>query len=162
MLANDNNVRQRFKDGIVWVKLGETASSGALIEQLVHAVKRSGGERTAESIIYLMNADKFDPAKAEFQNWFDNRNVLFILDNIWESKDRTFSRWIDVLREIPSGKCSLLCSSPTPLGEKNVEFTQLSEEEQKILFLRHLQLKQDSKEYHDNIKFAHAIIAGCA
>jgi hypothetical protein len=60
MLANDNNVRQQFKDGIIWVELGETASSGALIEQLVHAVKRSGGERTAESIIHLMNAEKFD------------------------------------------------------------------------------------------------------
>jgi NB-ARC domain len=73
MVANENNVRQRFKDGVIWVELGETASSGALIERLAHAVKRSGGERTAESILRLVNFDKFDLAKVEFQNWFDNR-----------------------------------------------------------------------------------------
>jgi hypothetical protein len=31
MLANDDSVRQRFRDRINWVELGESAPSGALI-----------------------------------------------------------------------------------------------------------------------------------
>jgi NB-ARC domain len=127
-LANDGNVRKRFSDGIIWVGLGEKASSRALTERLAHAVKRSGWKKTAESIIRHMDADRFELAKEEFQNWFDSRKVLFVLDNIWESKDRTFNRWIDALREIPGAKSTVLCSIRTPLGEKNVTFTQLSGE----------------------------------
>jgi hypothetical protein len=60
---------------------------------------------------------------------------------------------IDVLREIPGGKSSLLCSSRTPSSEKNVEFTWLSGEEQTKIFVKHLRLRQDSKEYQDNLEF---------
>jgi WD40 repeat protein len=162
MLANDDIVRQRFRDGIVWVELGETASSGALVERLAHAVKLSGGEKTAESIVRRMNANEFDLAKEEFQNWFDNRKVLFVLDNIWESKDRTFNRWVNALRELPGVKRSLLCSSRTLLGETNVEFSQLHAEEQTILFLRHLQLRQDCREYQGNMELTDQILGGCA
>jgi predicted ATPase len=88
MLANDGSVRKRFTDGIIWVDLGENTSPRALTERFAHAVKRSGRKKTAESIIRHMNADRFELAKEEFQNWFDNRKVLFVLDNIWESKDR--------------------------------------------------------------------------
>jgi hypothetical protein len=33
-----------------------------------------------------MDADRFELAKEEFQNWFDNRKVLFVLDNIWNPR----------------------------------------------------------------------------
>jgi WD40 repeat protein len=162
MIANNANVRQRFKDGIVWIELGETASSGALIEGLARAVKRSGGENASEYILRHMDAGKFELAKDEFQNWFDDRDVLFVLDNIWDSKDRDFNRWIDVVQEIPGRKSSLLCSSRTALGEKNIRFTQVSKEEQAKLFLSHLQLQQDSREYQDNMELAQTIIEDCA
>jgi NB-ARC domain len=162
MIANNTNVRRKFKDGIVWIELGEKASLVALIERLARAVKRSGGENTSEYIVRQSDAGKFELAKEEFQNWFENREVLFVLDNIWESRDRALDRWIDVLREIPGGSTSLLCSSRTPLGEKNVQFTELSGEEQKAIFLRHLQLQQDSREFQDNMEFARSIIEDCA
>jgi hypothetical protein len=91
-----------------------------LIEGLVRAVKRSGGEKTSEYISCQTDAGKFELAKKEVQNCFYARKVLFVLDNMLESKDRTFNRLIIVLREIPGNKSSLLCSSRTPLGEKNV------------------------------------------
>jgi NB-ARC domain len=162
MLANDDSVRQLYRDGIIWVELGETASSGALIEQLAHAVKRSVGEKTADLVTCHMNADKFELSKAEFRRWFDNRKVVFVLDNICESKDRTFNRWIDVLREIPGNKSFLLCSSRTPLGEKNIEFNQLKGNEETAIFLKHLQLQPDSREYLDKIDLAARIVGRCA
>jgi WD40 repeat protein len=162
MVANGANVRQRFKDGIFWVELGETASTAALIERLARAVERSGGEKTSEYIIRQLDAGKFDLAKEEFHNWFAKREVLFVLDNIWDSKDRDLNRWVDVIRQIPGSESHLLCSSRIPLGEKNIEFSRLSGKEQTTIFLRHLQLQRDSSEYLDNIEFAQAIVEDCA
>jgi hypothetical protein len=122
IIASDDTIRQRFSDGVIWVELVEAASSDALIERLAHAVKRSSGKKTATSIVLYIKADIFELGKVEFQICFDNRKVLFVLDNIWKSKDRTFNRWIDVLRDILGGESSLLCSSRTPLGQKDVEF----------------------------------------
>jgi NB-ARC domain len=133
-----------------------------LIEGLARAVKRSGGEKTTEYIIRQTDASKFELAKEEVQNWFYARKVLFVLDNMWESKGRTFNRWIDVLRDIPGDKSSLLCSSRTPLGEKNVEFNHIRGEDQKKMFLTHLQLRQDSSEYMYNMEFAQTIMEECA
>jgi hypothetical protein len=45
-------------------------------------VKHSGGAKTSEYIIRQTDAGKLELAKEEFQNWFDNRKVLFVLDNI--------------------------------------------------------------------------------
>jgi NB-ARC domain len=120
MLANDDTIRQRFSDGVIWVELGEAASSDALIERLAHAVKRSGGEKTAKSIVHYKIADVFELGKVEFQICLTSARSFFVLDNIWKSKDRIFNRWIDVLRDIPGGKSSLLCSSRTPLGQKDI------------------------------------------
>jgi hypothetical protein len=63
LIANNANVRQIFKDGIVWIELEETASSGALIERLARAVKRSGGENASEYIMRRMDAGKFELTK---------------------------------------------------------------------------------------------------
>jgi hypothetical protein len=56
---------------------------------------------------------------------------------------------------------SLLCSRRTPLGEKNVKVTQVSGEEQTKIFLSHLQLRQYSNEYQDNMEFAETIMHDC-
>jgi hypothetical protein len=117
-ISNLDGVRQQFKHETIRVELGETASSGTFIERLAHTVKRSGGEKTAASMIRQTDAGKFELAKAEFQILFDNRELLCIVDNIWESKDPAVKRWINIIREIQGSKRFLLCSSGTPLGDK--------------------------------------------
>jgi hypothetical protein len=73
-----------------------------------------------------MCAETFDPAKAEFQNWFNNREVVSSSGQHLRITDCTFGRYVDVFREIPDIKSFLLCSSRIPVGERNVMFTELS------------------------------------
>jgi hypothetical protein len=63
IIANNANVRQRFKDETFWIYLGEAASCGVLMERLARAVKRSGGEKTSKCIIRQTDAGKFELAK---------------------------------------------------------------------------------------------------
>jgi hypothetical protein len=128
MIANDEKCAPVIQARNLWVKLGETASCDALVERLAFAVKLSGGEKAAESISRLMDPRKFELAKVEFHHWFDSREFLFILDKNWDFKDHGFNQWMDVIREISGGKCFLLCSSRLPLGQKNVEFSELNKE----------------------------------
>jgi hypothetical protein len=86
MIANNANVRQRFKDGIFWIELGEVGSYGALIERLARVVKRSGGETISQCIIRQTDAGKFELAKEEFHNRFDHRAVLCICEGGWPKK----------------------------------------------------------------------------
>jgi WD40 repeat protein len=164
MLAHDAYVRQRFKDGIFWMPLGEESTPAALVEQIALSVKLSGGEETAAFILRHTDGGKWEQAKAELHKWFENRNVLFVLDNIQRSADRALKRWIDVMRDIPSCKCALMCSSRNPpLGaNKYVDISQLGRLDQQAVFLSHLQLQPFSRGYLDNRESAQHILKGCA
>jgi hypothetical protein len=118
MIATKQNEQQRIKDGIIWTEHGEAVSSGALLERLAHAVKRSGGEKTTVSTIRPIWGEKFDPAKAEFQNWFNNREVLSSSGQHLRITDCTFGRYVDVLGEIPGIQSFLLCLLNSGWGEE--------------------------------------------
>jgi NB-ARC domain len=133
ILANDTQVRQRFHEGVFWIAFGQDSTAVTVIEQLVHVAELSGGRRTAASISEA-STNRFEQAKSYFQRWFENRAVLFVVDDTWPSEDPAFEKWVEVIRGVP-GRCSVvLHSSRCPLRKMNVAFVQLDEEEQRLYF----------------------------
>jgi hypothetical protein len=69
--------------------------------QLYTPAERQIGSNTLHNVF-----NTYSP-KTNFTTISTTARVPFDLDNIWESKDCDFNRWVDVLREIPGGpSCS--------------------------------------------------------
>jgi hypothetical protein len=128
MVARDDEVVSRFKDGILWLELGEKSTSAELIKRLASVVKKSGGKSIARAIRIANNANLAD-VEADFQKWFWGRAVLFVVDNIWETSEKAFNDWIGQVRLTAGREGAVLFSSRTPLGDKDIEFAQLGPED---------------------------------
>jgi hypothetical protein len=60
--------------------------------------------------------------------------VLFVMNNVWPLDYKSFKKLVSVLRGIPGSRSVVLHSSRTPLGETNIAFVQLDEQDQRTTF----------------------------
>jgi hypothetical protein len=158
MAAGDAEVVSRFKDGVLWLELGGKCTSAELFGRLARVVEQSGGKSIAEEI-RVANDANLDNGKAAFQEWFRGRAVLFVVDNIWETGDRIFNDWIEQIRRTSARESAVLFSSPTPLGDKDIEFAPLDQQEATELFIIQL---GESEGFEGNGEWAKTILEGCA
>jgi NB-ARC domain len=159
ILANDTKVRNKIHEGIFWIEFGHNTAADGVIDQLVHVTELSGGFKTSATISEACS-NRFERAKSCFQRWFENRAVLFVVDNIWPSNDQSFRKWVSILRDVTGSKSVVSHSSRTPLGKTNIPFLQLDEREQRAIFLCHM--TEDSEAYKSNISSIVQILKGCA
>jgi hypothetical protein len=64
MVAHDDEVVSRFKDGILWLELGEKSTSAELIKKLARVVEQSGAKSIAEAIRVANDANLDDATGA--------------------------------------------------------------------------------------------------
>jgi len=115
-LANDKDVREYFKDGIYFIKLGQNPDIPSIQIDL----------------LYYLNIDTIEPTLAKLRNAFSNKKALLIIDDIWSIKDYKYF-------DIVNNKSKLLITTRqknigTALHTKNYYINILSEE-QSILLL---------------------------
>jgi NB-ARC domain len=133
ILESYTQVKQIFQDGFSWIEFGKNSTADTDIQQLVHVTQLSGAIGTAASISEAP-AKRLEQTKSYFESWFENCAVLFIMDNTWLSDDSTFKKWVAAIRGVPDSYSVVLHSNHSPLGEMNVAFAQLGDEEQSAIF----------------------------
>jgi len=77
LLAHRKKVREWFRDGVVWVSIGEDAAGPELAEKVTSVVGLLGGKRPAVT----------DPvaAGAELGRALGSRRVLVVVDDVWSA-----------------------------------------------------------------------------
>lgn len=93
-LGWEPDVRARFPDGVYFLQLGMDADDKQLRLQLAHAVRLSGGKNTADRI---EETDSASEAAELTAGWFKGRTVLFLCDDLWNTKKCPFG-YIDELK----------------------------------------------------------------
>ncbi|MBZ0275730.1 MAG: hypothetical protein K8I60_06280, partial [Anaerolineae bacterium] len=77
-ICHDQQVRDVFRDGILWVTLGENSGEQARVDQLLDLVTELTGGRPAVKTL--------DAAKAEFRQTLTERHVLLVVDDVWKKE----------------------------------------------------------------------------
>lgn len=95
-LGWDDDVRQRFKDGIYFMRFGMDADDGVVRTQLARLVRAALGELKAREIETSVSAED---AAEQVALIFKNRKVLFLCDDLWCTEKRK-DGWFDVLQRL--------------------------------------------------------------
>ena len=81
-LAQDEDVRKKFSDGIYFVTVGKDATDEKLITSLKELIENSGGEKMCEGI---NSGTPLESVVGTTSSWFALRKVLFICDDLWKT-----------------------------------------------------------------------------
>ena len=108
-LCHDQNVRDKFSDGVFVIRLGANAVLQTFIAGLSSAVAASGGSRLASDI---GQSKSLDSATTAAMKWFAQRTCLFLLDDVW-SKPENGTAYLEALSRICAGGkyCALVFST---------------------------------------------------
>lgn len=79
-LCTDADIRARFKDGIYVLSLGAEATAETFLNSLCDAVRVSGGCKRAQE---MFQEKSVNIVVQKGMEWFDNRQCLFLLDDVW-------------------------------------------------------------------------------
>ena len=74
-ICHDQRIRNTFKDGILWVTLGESASQQTLINEITFLIRQLSGER--ESFTGLNEATN------RLIELLGDRDLLLVIDDVW-------------------------------------------------------------------------------
>lgn len=98
-LGHDETIRKHFRDGILYLTLGADASVESITRGLSQIKKCTGPRDSAAAV-----REQTDPAEAieDTAFWFQNRRNLFLIDDIWPTKNRD-QGFIPELRNILRG-----------------------------------------------------------
>lgn len=79
-LSRDDQIRLHFSDGVHQVKLGQGAKPATLLRKLCQVLRDSGAEKTCASLRVRNDTDE---VLDFFEKWFDGKNCVFIIDDVW-------------------------------------------------------------------------------
>lgn len=80
-LAMEGDVQERFKDGLLFIKLGKDANKITLREGIMNIVELTGGRNLANRLRDMTELGKVVERAAQ---WFERRSCLFLLDDVWK------------------------------------------------------------------------------
>lgn len=85
-LQHVREVREMFEDGIYEISLGMNATTSKLIDEVCECIEASGGRFLAKELSGENNVYRVLRKAGE---WFKDRKMLLIVDDVWENKDIT-------------------------------------------------------------------------
>jgi hypothetical protein len=162
IIANDEDVRLRYPDAVLWIQLGDDASAATVVNQIVAIVEATGGRSFADDI-RTYGEKNLDKVKRKAREWFQGKSILLVVDNVFKCDNDSVpdGNWINVLRDIPSARSCILFSTRSrriavESDETPVKFEPLqSLEDQRTMFLKHLGIDRADPKFNpgmcDNI-----------
>ncbi len=106
-LAGDKDVRSRFPDGIQYVSLGQAASVQTAIHEIARVMRLTGATVSVASV--ESSTSLREAVDYAFQ-WFQNRQCLFLIDDIWPTSACPTGYLSDLqqlLRESPESRIAV-------------------------------------------------------
>lgn len=86
-LCKDDELRETFKDGVCFVRLGNDVTENMFLRKIAACVNNYGGKKLAKEIIDQKYEDSnLERAVEEGGKWFQGRNVLLVCDDVCPSK----------------------------------------------------------------------------
>eukprot|EP00178_Gracilaria_changii_P002091 TRINITY_DN130_c1_g1_i3.p1 TRINITY_DN130_c1_g1~~TRINITY_DN130_c1_g1_i3.p1 ORF type:complete len:1378 (+),score=218.26 TRINITY_DN130_c1_g1_i3:2452-6585(+) len=85
-LGSVQEIRETFVDGLYEISLGMNATTSKLIEEICECIEASGGELLCETLSTETNVFKVLRRAGQ---WFRERKVLFVVDDVWENHQIT-------------------------------------------------------------------------
>jgi hypothetical protein len=167
VIAHDQEVRNIFPDGILWMQLGLDSTAADVLKQLARVVEKTGGARVAKTI-GTMKGEQMDEAASDARDWFDGHKVLLIIDNVFPSSEAgPDCNWMTHLVAAVSGESRILFTTRSESvalkANKRIAFMEMSAAEhssQEMMFRKHLRDgTADSRSFDD--EHARRILEKC-
>jgi hypothetical protein len=76
-ICHDEHIRRAFRDGILWVTLGEKVAFDKLVDKVKDLIYFLSHERPALT--------ELDAARAKLSELLDDREILLVVDDVWDA-----------------------------------------------------------------------------
>lgn len=110
-LATQNPlVQAKFPDGALWIQVGREASEKRLLVEVAQIVNQCNAPRTSHNV---QKQTSLSQAVGIAGDFFKDRRILLVLDNVWEPRDSRVKSWSTALLPLASGdgSCVILTTS---------------------------------------------------
>lgn len=116
-LGHDPLVQQHFPDGILFMSLGADASEGHVVQSLSKIMSVTGSMHIASEVQRMI---QLPPAIEFAANWFQEKRVLFLIDDIWptNSKVEGFLPDLKGILEKSPNSCIAASTRIRPIGAR--------------------------------------------
>ncbi len=106
-LAYDKDIRSCFPDGVLLMTLGLGATTETVIGELVKIVAATGANILVETLQFSTSL----PDAVDFAvTWFQGKTCLFLVDDVWPTKNRRtgfLTDLLQLLRESPASRMAI-------------------------------------------------------
>jgi hypothetical protein len=80
VVANDDDVKRRSPDTMLWIQLGDSASAPAIVDQVAAIVRATGGHSFADNI-RTHGEKKLEEMIKSARQLFEDKSILLVADN---------------------------------------------------------------------------------
>ncbi|KAI0562806.1 WD40/YVTN repeat-like containing protein [Gracilaria domingensis] len=119
LMCRDEQVRNRYVDGVHWLSVGEQARDRDIISEIGRCAADAGH---TELEVFLRNEERVQKAVSALSKIFKGKTVLFVLDDVWSDR-KTLIRSFRELIEGGLSSTLLISTREETIGDKECHKT---------------------------------------